>query len=240
LGAGRKAIAADKGRALVAAEMAVIGSGLERDLISELGAPHAVGAESLVWSTSDGAGRLKLAWTGGESAVQLPLAGCYQRDNAQLALALALRACEAGWLPRLDPMKVQSALESLHWPGRLSMHRISGREVLVDCAHNLEAARSLTRYLETLEDRYNLVFSCLDDKPVREMAAELRSRVDKIVVCQLADERAMPVGELLSAFPEAMTAETPLQCLDLLDDPVLAAGSIRLVGQLLTHEDLDG
>jgi folylpolyglutamate synthase/dihydropteroate synthase len=137
----------------------------------------------------------------------------------------------------LDPIKVSQALETLQWPGRLSIHRISGRQVLVDCAHNFEAARSLALHLDTLDHRHNLVFSCLDDKPVREMAAELRSRVDRIVVCQLADERAMPVDELLAAFPGAMTAETPLECMALLDDPVLATGSTRLVGQLLAHED---
>jgi dihydrofolate synthase/folylpolyglutamate synthase len=240
LGAGRKTIAADKGRALAAAKMAVVGGGVDRDLLSVLGAPHAEGAESLVARTMTGDGRLRLAWADGESVLELPLAGRFQRDNAQLALALALKASEAGWMPRLDPVTVQSAFEDLQWPGRLSVHRISGREVLVDCAHNLEAVQSLTQHLDTLDERYSLVFSCLDDKPAREMAAELRSRVDAVAVCQLDDERAMPVDELLSAFPGAMTAETPLECLHLLDDPVLVAGSTRLVGQLLVHEDLDG
>lgn len=237
LGMGREAIAADKGRALAAAEMAVIGGGVDHNLITEIGAPQAVSAENLVRFTSTDDGRLKLTWAGGESVLDLPLAGSFQRDNAQLALALALKAAEAGWLPSLDPKMVREALETLQWPGRLSIHRISGREVLVDCAHNLEAVRSLALHLDTLDDRHNLVFSCLDDKPVREMAAELRPRVEKIVVCQLADDRAMPVDELLSAFPGAMTAETPLECLDLVDDPVLATGSTRLVGQLLAHED---
>jgi len=240
LGMGREAIAADKGRALAAAEMAVIGGGVDHDLITELGAPHALSAESLVRCTKTGDGRLKLAWADGESVLELPLAGSFQRDNAQLALALALKATEAGWLPSLDATKLRQAIENLQWPGRLSSHRISGREVLVDCAHNLEAVHSLALHLDTLDDRHNLVFSCLDDKPVREMAAELRPRVDKIAVCQLADDRAMPVEELLAAFPGAMTAQTPLACLDLLDDPVLATGSTRLVGHLLAHEELGG
>jgi dihydrofolate synthase/folylpolyglutamate synthase len=239
LGMGREAIAADKGRALAAAEMAVIGGGVDRDLISGLGAPHALTADRLVRCTNQDDGRLKLTWAGGESVLELPLAGSFQRDNAQLGLALALRATEAGWLPILDPIKVSHALETLQWPGRLSTHSILGRHVLVDCAHNLEAVRSLALHLDTLDHRHNLVFSCLDDKPVREMAAELRSRVDRIAVCQLADERAMPMDELRSAFPGAMTAETPLECMALLDDPVLATGSTRLVGHLLSHEDLE-
>jgi len=239
LGEGRDAIAADKGRALAAADVAVIGSGVDHDLIVELDAPHAVCADSVVRCTDTDGGRVKLEWTGGESVVDLPLAGSFQKDNAQLALALAVEAAAAGWMPGLDPITVRTALTNLKWPGRLSIHRISGRDVLVDCAHNLEAVRALALHLDTLDDRHNLVFSCLDDKPVREMAAELRPRVDKIVVCQLADDRAMPVEELLAAFPGAMTARTPLACLGLLDDPVLAAGSTRLAGGLLAHEDPD-
>jgi len=239
LGDQRDVIAADKGRALAAADMAVIGGGVDLDLITKIGAPHAVCAESLVRNADDHEGRLRLAWKGGELVVELPLGGSFQRENAQLALALALLAAAAGWMPRLDPITVRKALEKLSWPGRLSVHRIDGRKVLLDCAHNLEAVQSLARHLDTLDRNYNLVFSCLDDKPVREMAAELRPRVDKIAVCQLADDRAMPLQDLLAAFPGAMKAEAPLGCLSLLDDPVLAAGSTRLVGQFLAHEDPD-
>ncbi|MBD3853701.1 MAG: hypothetical protein IFJ96_02875 [Acidobacteria bacterium] len=114
---------------------------------------------------------------------------------------------------------------------------MAGREVLVDCAHNLEAARSLTRHLGGLDCKYNLIFSCLDDKPLDEMAAVLRPCVAEVAICPLADERAMPVDRLLAAFPGARVAETPLGCLEQLGDPVLAAGSIRLVGQLLADED---
>jgi len=239
LGFGRNAIAADKGRALAAAENAVFGSGVDPALTAELGVAHAIRAESLVRCADTADGRVTLEWRGGESVVDLPLAGSYQKENAQLALALALEAVMAGWLPTLEPVAVREALEKLSWPGRLSLHWIAGRKVLVDCAHNLEAVCSLARHLDTLDNRFNLVFSCLDDKPLHEMAAELRPRVDKVAVCQLADDRAMPVDELLSAFPGALTAASPLECLGLLDDPVLAVGSTRLVGGLLAHEDFE-
>jgi len=237
LGHGPRAIAADKGRALAAAEIAVIGAGVDLGLTAELDAPHANRADSLVRVADGGDGRVELAWTGGQAVVDLPLAGSYQKDNAQLALALALEAANAGWLPRVEAGAVREAFETLSWPGRLSLHRIAGRKVLVDCAHNLEAVRSLARHLDTLDERFNLAFSCLDDKPVREMAAELGPRVANVAVCQLVDDRAMPIDELLSAFPGAMTAESPLGCLGLLDDPVLVAGSMRLVGGFLAHED---
>jgi len=167
----------------------------------------------------------------------MPLRGRFQHANLQLALALARQAVAAGWLSELDPQRVLEGLHDLRWPGRLSTHRVAGREVLLDCAHNLEAARALAQYLDDIDRRYNLVFSCLDDKPVDEMAAVLRPSVADVAVCPLADERAMPVERLVAAFAGAKVGETPLGCLEQLGDPVLAAGSIRLVGELLVDED---
>ena len=237
LGNDRSDIARDKGRALTAAERAVVGRGMDRDLLADLGAPNAVSADSLVDCVNGPGSRVKLRWDGREMIGEMPLPGRFQCDNLQLALALAQLAVAAGWLSELDPERVQDGLGNLRWPGRLSTHRVAGREVLVDCAHNIEAARALARYLGGLDSKFNLVFSCLDDKPVDEMAAVLRPRIAEVAICPLADERAMPVDRLLVAFPGAKVAETPLGCLEQLGDPVLAAGSIRLAGQLLADED---
>jgi len=237
LGDDRRAIARDKGRALAAAERAVVGREVDRNLFAELRAPDAVPASSLVDCVEGPDGRVRLRWDDREATAEMPLPGTFQHDNLQLALALAQQAAEAGWLSQLDPQRVLEGLGKLRWPGRLSTHRVAGREVLVDCAHNLEAARALAHFLGEDDRRFNLVFSCLDDKPVGEMAAVLRPCVAEIAVCPLADERAMPVEDLVAAFPGAKVADTPLGCLEQLGDPVLAAGSIRLVGQLLADED---
>lgn len=237
LGDDRRAIARDKGRALAAAERAVVGREVDRDLLADLSAPDAIPVGSLVDCVGGPGGRVRLRWDGKEVTAEMPLPGSFQRDNLQLALALAQQAAEAGWLSQLDPQRVLEGLGKLRWPGRLSTHRVAGREVLVDCAHNLEAARALAHFLGDVDRRFNLVFSCLDDKPVGEMAAILRPCVAEIAVCSLADERAMPVEDLVAAFPGAKVDDTPLECLKQLGDPVLAAGSIRLVGQLLADED---
>ena len=237
LGDDRRTIARDKGRALAAAERAVVSRGVDRDLFADLSAPDAVPASSLVDCVGGPGGRVRLRWDDRKVTAEMPLPGTFQRDNLQLALALAQQAAEAGWMSQLDPQRVLEGLEKLRWPGRLSTHRVAGREVLVDCAHNLEAARALAHFLGGADRRFNLIFSCLDDKPVGEMAAVLRPCVAEIAVCPLADERAMPVEDLVAAVQGAKVAETPLGCLEMLGDPVLAAGSIRLVGELLMHED---
>ncbi len=233
LGVEPTAVARDKGRALAAAETAVIGSGVDDDLVTWLEAPAARPARSLVRCTDAGGGRVSINWDGRNSIVRMPLAGAFQRDNLELALALALEAANAGWVCPLKPTRVQVALDGLSWPGRLSVHQFKGREVLTDCAHNLEATKALAEHLDGLDCRYNLLFSCLDDKPVEAMAEILKKRVGDVVICPLADERAMPLERLAAAFAGAEIAEDPQSGLDRVGDPVLAAGSIRLVGALL-------
>ena len=240
LGQSRVEIARDKGRALAAADLAVVGRGLSPDLRDALDAPDSVSADSLVACRAAGADRVLLAWGGAEIEVSLPLPGNFQMDNVQLAVALALQTVEMGWLAGLDHDSVRGALERTHWPGRLSRHLIAGREVLVDCAHNFEAAEALANHLDGLEHRYNLLFSCLDDKPVEEMAAVLRPEVGQVVVCPLADERAMPLARLAKAFPGSVRARTATEGLAALRDPILAAGSLRLAGEILAlSEEVD-
>lgn len=237
LGRERSEIARDKGRAIAAARFGVIGGDVDPALVADLEAPRARAAAELVERTNIENGRFRLEWAGGRADICLSIPGRHQVANAQLAVALALETVAAGWLPELDPPRVQAALERATWPGRLSVHRVAGREVLVDCAHNFEAAQALAQFLARSDRRYNLLFSCLEDKPVEEMAAVLRPHVARVVVCPLADERAMDVGRMLAAFPGATFAASPLEALREIGDPVLAAGSVRLAGALLASAD---
>lgn len=237
LGSSRAEIAGDKGCALDAAERAVIGNGVSKGLIDAVSAPRAVLAGSLVRCEDKGDGRIKLGWNREDITVPLPLSGSFQKDNAQLAVALALQAVDLGWISNLDHGVVGEALRKVRWPGRLSRHRIGCREVLVDCAHNLEAAHALADHLATLDRRYNLLFSCLDDKPVEEMAALLRPQVNEVAVCPLVDKRAMPIDRLAQAFPGSTRVGSALEGLEALPDPIVAAGSLRLAGEVLVHSE---
>ena len=65
------------------------------------------------------------------------------------------------------------------------------------------------------------------------MARVLIPVVEEVAVFQLDDERAMLVEEIRTAFPGAIQAPDWKTALDHLPDPVVAAGSLRLVGKLL-------
>jgi folylpolyglutamate synthase/dihydropteroate synthase len=185
-------------------------------------------------------GVVAVGWGDSRIEVALTLDGEHQLHNLQLAVALLVCAAEHDIVAELKPPEVRRGLETMRWPGRLSTHRVRGRRVLVDCAHNAEAARALASHLSDEPALYHLLFSCLEDKPVEAMADALRPAVGNVVVCPIDDERAMPADRLRSAFPEAQWAPSVMEAFELLPAPVVAAGSIRLVGELLGHSDADG
>ena len=235
LGTDRHAIAREKAAALEGAEVAVAGPGVEDDLKPLRAGLDTVDAGALVGLKPAGPRRVRADWGAGWVELELPLPGAHQRDNLHLALAMARAAADLGLLPALDADAVRRGLAAVRWPGRLSVHTIAGREVLLDGAHNREGAASLARHLAGHNPPYNLLFSCLEDKPVEAMADLLIPVTGAVAVVGLATDRAMPLDRLRRAFPSAVAAASPPAALELLPDPVVAAGSLRLVGALLEY-----
>ncbi len=229
-------VAAEKGAALREASLAVAGPQVPPELHAALGVPHLVAARELV-RLGPAAGGVTADWGDGPVELACPLAGSHQAANLHLALALAAACREAGLLDRLRPEAVRRGLAAVSWPGRLGFRSIAGRRVLLDGAHNREAARALALELAGRDERFGLVFSCLEDKPVEDMARTLAPVVREVVVFPLDDPRAMPLERLRAAFPGARTAPGPREALGALPDPVLAAGSLRVVGALLEYAD---
>ena len=234
LGSTKPEIAREKGAALAGVRFAVLGPEVDPELIADFRVAETIDAADLVQLRPAGAGEAIADWGHGLCPIHLPLAGQHQLPNLHLALALARTAELAGLIKRLDPERVRRGLSTVRWPGRLSTHTIAGRTVLVDGAHNAEAARALARFLTAAPHRYNLLFSCLDDKPANAMARLLAPLVGQIAVFPLGGERGMPIEDLLHAFPHARPAPDAMTALALLPDPVLAAGSLRVAGVLLT------
>lgn len=225
--------ARDKGAPLRSARWSVVGPDVGADLLTAVAAPDAVAAGDLVRVRGRDDGRVCVSWGTQEVELAVPLAGDHQRGNLQLALALAVCAERAGLIRKLDPDAVVNGLGHVSWPGRLTETRVGGRFVLLDGAHNLEGAEVLAAELRRRPVTYNLLFSCLDDKPAEAMAQVLSPVVGDIAVCGLDDPRAMAMERLRAAFPAAEPVPSPEAGIAHLGDPVVAAGSLRLVGRLL-------
>jgi dihydrofolate synthase/folylpolyglutamate synthase len=142
---------------------------------------------------------LRHRWMGLRTA----LTGAHQRENAALTLA-AIELLEEK-AERLSAACIAEGLTKTRWPGRLQIVNTRPLTIL-DGAHNLQAARTLAKYLRTeLAGRdITLVIGILDDKPHRRMLAALVPVSRRVIVTRPKTYRALA--------PEILQSEAALHC----------------------------
>ena len=174
---------------------------------------------------------------------QVPMCGCYQAMNAELALE-ASEYLLAGEEIHMDRWK--EALAELHWEGR--MERV-GAHITVDGAHNPGAMEAFVESVKALDESERgemvLLFSAVSDKKYDQMIEYLCENLDvkAYVVTQIEDERGVPAEELADVFRRY--TDRPVYCKERLEDAVRAAmnergetgeiyclGSLYLVGMM--------
>jgi dihydrofolate synthase/folylpolyglutamate synthase len=146
-------------------------------------------------------------WCSGETALNLPmpeLAAPSQLANAAAAVA-ALHALRdrVPWNPRAIARGVREARVA----GRLQ--RIAeSPQVVVDVAHNPQAARELARWLDAnpLAGENVAVFGALGDKDIEGIVCALQGRFAHWYLAGLENDspRGSPVGELARRVREAL------------------------------------
>lgn len=174
---------------------------------------------------------------------QVPMCGCYQAMNAELALE-ASEYLLAGEEIHMDRWK--EALAELHWEGR--MERV-GAHITVDGAHNPGAMEAFVESVKALDEfergEMVLLFSAVSDKKYDQMIEYLCENLDvkAYVVTQIEDERGVPAEELADVFRRY--TDRPVYCKERLEDAVRTAmnergetgeiyclGSLYLVGMM--------
>ncbi len=130
-------------------------------------------------------------------SMQLPrpaMAAPVQLRNAACAVA-ALRALG----PRIDKATYVEGIANAQVAGRLQQFQRDGVEIVVDVAHNPQAARALAEWLRTQPPRRTLaVYAALAGKDAAGVVAALADAVDGWHIAGLAD--AGPRGESVEAF----------------------------------------
>jgi dihydrofolate synthase/folylpolyglutamate synthase len=165
------------------------------------------------------------------------LPGAHQRQN----LALALAAARA--VAPLDEAAVSRGLAAVRWPGRLQrLEREGARPLLLDGAHNPPGALALAEHLDVtgLAGRVDLLFGGMSDKDLPGVFAPLAARARRIVLVAPESPRAEKPEALRARLgrPDLETADSVAEGLARLeeadgDGPVLVAGSLYLVGEVL-------
>jgi dihydrofolate synthase / folylpolyglutamate synthase len=179
-------------------------------------------------------------------AVRSPLAGGHQQRNIALAIAAAVELRSIlGY--KITNVAIEAGIAGTVWPGRLEF---VAPDLLLDVAHNPAGAWTLRAAISALPEAQprTLLFSCLRDKDLQEMAQILfplfdstggRPR-DHIVFAPIDNARAASVGELMGASRAldipASAAGDPAEALGLARSLtpegglIVATGSVYLVG----------
>jgi dihydrofolate synthase/folylpolyglutamate synthase len=172
-----------------------------------------------------------------EYALTLPLAGHHQRPNLASAVLAAEELAELGWV-RIDRRAIEEGTASCRWPGRLERWILpGGRLVVLDAAHNRQAAEALARFLQEHLPGYTLLFGVLEDKGAEGMLACLRAGATRIVLTRPTGRRGRSPDSLRGFLPHSdgvSVVESPEAALESTlsgREPVLVCGSIYLVGE---------
>jgi dihydrofolate synthase / folylpolyglutamate synthase len=193
--------------------------------------------------------------------VDSPLAGQHQQRNVALAIAAAIELrmnhLHKGRAFAISNAAIERGVSATEWPGRLEWIASRGGHapLLLDVAHNPAGAWTLRAALAQLPEEMprTLIFSCLADKQIDEMAQVLlplfdstsgdpaRAR-DHVILAPIQNPRAATVEELLAAAqrldvpahaaPHLPGALAQAEAMTPKDGVIVATGSVFLVGEL--------
>jgi dihydrofolate synthase / folylpolyglutamate synthase len=189
---------------------------------------------------------------GQQIEVASPLHGAHQHRNVALAIAAAAELSISHGFP-VTAKSIAEGIRNTRWPARLERLRLEdpedhkATEWVLDVAHNPAGAWALRAGLRDLlptQRLSTLVFSCLRDKPVLEMAHILFPLFDQVIFAPINSSRATPMRDLLAAAQStgtpAFAASSVSQAIELANEhakahptvPIVASGSLYLVGDL--------
>jgi dihydrofolate synthase/folylpolyglutamate synthase len=205
--------------------------------------------------------RYELSIGGEVLRVDSPLAGQHQQRNVALAIATAIEL-RTNHLHNGRPFAISNAaieqgVKATVWPGRLEWIASRGghAQLLLDVAHNPAGAWTLRAALAQLPEEMprTLIFSCMADKQIDEMAQVLLplfdstsgdpARVrDHVILAPIQNPRAATVEELLAAAhkldvpahaaPHLAGALAQAEAVTPREGVIVATGSVYLVGEL--------
>jgi dihydrofolate synthase/folylpolyglutamate synthase len=146
--------------------------------------------------------------------VASPLHGAHQHRNIALAIAAAVELATHHGLS-ITPTSIAAGIGNTRWPARLEIIQLcsseelappQGSQWILDVAHNPAGAWALRAALRPLLDLdapnarpTTLIFGCLRDKPIAEMAQILFPIFDRVIFAPIHSPRATPMADLLAA-----------------------------------------
>jgi dihydrofolate synthase/folylpolyglutamate synthase len=176
--------------------------------------------------------------------VASPLVGEHQQRNVALAIATAVELAEKHDFVQITPKSIEQGIAATRWPGRLERLDSMGARWILDVAHNPAGAWAMRAGLNAVvpeAERRTLVFSCLRDKPVTEMAQILFPLFDRVILAPIHSPRATAIADLEAAargtgasFEVAASVQQALEkaAEAAHEETIVVSGSVYLVGEV--------
>jgi dihydrofolate synthase/folylpolyglutamate synthase len=206
---------------------------------------HGVSAVPYMPPVGETTGAYSVDALGTRIEVDSPLKGAHQHRNLALAVAAAVElALTRGF--KVTPEAIAKGIKETRWPGRLERIHRDGQEWVLDVAHNPAGVWALRAGLRNLLGDTKapvLIFSCLRDKPVTEMAQILFPLFEQVILAPIHTARAAAMDDLMLA---ARTTGTPAMVAASVSEAMRMAaaraaqgtavisGSVYLVGEART------
>jgi dihydrofolate synthase/folylpolyglutamate synthase len=130
--------------------------------------------------------------------VDSPLVGQHQQRNLALAIATAVELRNYHGY-KLDATKIARGIRETCWPGRMERFTAAnGATILVDVGHNPAGAWALRSVLADVEEHApkTLIFGCLRDKAITELAQILFPLFDRVLLTPVNSPRTATIEEL--------------------------------------------
>ncbi|MGD0546516.1 MAG: folylpolyglutamate synthase/dihydrofolate synthase family protein [Terracidiphilus sp.] len=174
--------------------------------------------------------------------VESPLQGLHQHRNVALAIAAAVELVTMHGFS-INATEIAKGIRQTRWPGRMERIETKGVQWILDVAHNPAGAWALRESLFGIREKMHpsvLIFSCLRDKPVNELARILFPLFDQVIFAPIQSARAAAMAELEAAAAtigiSAISAGSVQEALQRatmrgLGGAVVISGSVYLVGE---------
>ncbi len=176
---------------------------------------------------------------------ELALAGDYQQENAEAVLKVVHVLQDEG--VAIPEEAVYNGLARTVWPGRMQRITWRNKEFILEGAHNPDAAGILGRWIHKQEKPCGLVFGALRKKDALGVLQGImvgQERIQKIYFTPIEGADSLDADEMNELMerlglsvpwqPFAHAREALEAAAQSPDSPVIIAGSLYLIGEVLT------
>ncbi|WP_069790016.1 bifunctional folylpolyglutamate synthase/dihydrofolate synthase [Cyanobacterium sp. IPPAS B-1200] len=124
----------------------------------------------------------------------LSLNGDIQLHNSAIAIATIQTLIKQGW--HIDPQVIIQGMKKTRWQGRLQWTTWQNQPMLIDGAHNVDSAKILRKYVDTLHKKTTWVMGMLSTKDHQGILKTLLKSGDQLMIVPVPDHSSAEPTEL--------------------------------------------